>query len=459
LENSIKSNNEPHLKRVLGLWDLIIYGMVLMQLVAPVPIYGLIQLRSHGNALPTILFAMVAMIFTALSYGRMTFLFPMAGSAYTYVARGINPHLGFLVGWAMVLDYLIVPLVSIIIPALVLQHLLPGVPFPALTLIIILAMTFLNLGGMKATTRANSMLLIITGAAVMIFIVMAIRYLYLKSGWEGVLSITPIYDPKTFSFNYILTGTSLAALTYIGFDEVTTLAEDTINPKKNIVIATVLICLITGLVSSIELYLFQMVWPDWTSFKNLDTAYLDIMKLVGGALLFGIFSLIMSISQFGSGLSGQVGAARLLYGMGRDNVLPKKIFGYLSSKSRNPIYNIFIVGVIAFTGSIFLQLERACDLLNFGAFLGYMGVNLSVIWSYFIHPPKDYKRLLFKDLILPSVGFVFCFAIWLELPQVSKITGAVWLIIGIIYSAIKTNWFRNRPILFNFNTDVHDKIF
>jgi len=450
LENSTGINTEPRLKRVLGLWELIIYGMILMQLVAPVPIYGLIQLRSHGNALPTILFAMVAMLFTALSYGRMTFLYPMAGSAYTYVARGVNPHLGFLVGWAMVLDYLIVPLISIIIPALVLQHLLPGIPFPILTLIVILAMTLLNLGGIKATNKANSLLLLVTGTAVIIFVVMAVRFLYFKSGWTGVFSITPLYNAQNFSFSHILTGTSLAALTYIGFDEVTTLAEDTVNPKRNIVLATVLICLITGLVSSIELYLFQLAWPDWTTFTNLDTAYLDIMELVGGGLLFGIFSVVMSISQFGAGLTGQVGAARLLYGMGRDNVLPNKVFGFLSRRSQNPTYNIFIVGAIAFTGSVFLPLERACDLLNFGAFLGYMGVNLAVIWSYFINPPQDYKRLVFKDLVLPVIGFIFCFVIWLCLPLLSKIIGAVWLSIGLIYIAVKTNGFKDRPIFFDF---------
>jgi amino acid transporter len=305
---------------------------------------------------------------------------------------------------------------------------------------------------MKATNRANSFLLVITGAAVFIFIVMTVRYLYSNSGWGGVLSITPFYDPKTFSFGHILTGTSLAALTYIGFDEVTTLAEDTINPKKNVVLATVLICLITGLVSSIELYLFQLAWPDWTTFKNLDTAYLDIMKLIGGGLLFGIFSVIMSISQFGSGLSGQVGAARLLYGMGRDNVLPKGVFGFLSKRGKNPRYNILIVGGIAFTGSIFLPLERACDLLNFGAFLGYMGVNLSVIWCFFIFPSADHRRRILNDLLLPLAGLLFCFAIWLELPIVSKITGTIWLCIGIIYSAIKTNGFRNRPLLFDFKT-------
>ena len=324
LSTSGDSSSAPHLNRVLGLWDLVIYGMILMQLVSPVPIYGLIQSRSGGNALPTIIFALFAILFTALSYGRMVTMFPMAGSAYTYVARGVNLHLGFVVGWAMFLDYMIVPLISIIIPALALQRLLPWLPFPLLTLVVAVGMSALNLGGVRATNRVNMFVLVVTGAVLIVFFVLAVRFLFLKTGLSGVFSIKPFYDPEVFNFSAIISGTSLAALTYIGFDGVTTLAEDTINPKRNIVVATVLICLLTGLISGIQLYLFQMTWPAWTTFANLDTAYLDIMKLVGGALLFGVFSVIMSISQFASGMSGQVSAARLLYGMGRDNILPKK---------------------------------------------------------------------------------------------------------------------------------------
>jgi putrescine importer len=163
------SASEPHLNRVLGLWDLVIYGMILMQLVSPVPIYGLIQSRSAGNALPTIIFALFAILFTAFSYGRMTTMFPMAGSAYTYVARGVNVHLGFVVGWAMFLDYMIVPLISIIIPALALQRLLPWLPFPLLTLVVAIGMSALNLGGVKATNRVNTFVLITTGTVLIIF--------------------------------------------------------------------------------------------------------------------------------------------------------------------------------------------------------------------------------------------------------------------------------------------------
>jgi len=424
-----------------------------MQLVAPVPIFGLIQVRSNGNALACIIFAMVAMIFTALSYGRMISLYPMAGSAYTYVSRSINPHLGFLVGWAMVLDYLIVPLISVIIPALALQRILPQVPFPVLTLIIVVFMTLLNIGGIRATNRANTVLLLITGTVVMFFFILAVRHIISINGIDGIFSLNPFYSPSDLGIGAILTGTSLAAVTYIGFDEVTTLAEDTINPKKDIVWATVAICLITGLISAAELYLFQLVWPDWTTFSSPDTAYLDIMQLVGGALLFSIFSVIMSVSQFGAGLSGQVGAARLLYGMGRDNVLPKSIFGFLTRRTGNPTLNIMIVGLIAFTGSLFVPLERACDLINFGAFLGYMGVNLAVIRSFFLLKQIRQKNDYLKNLLLPAIGFLFCLVIWLNLPIVSKIAGFAWITAGLIYSAVKTKGFTQRIVLFDFNDD------
>jgi putrescine importer len=447
----------PRLQRVLGLWDLVVYGMIIIQVVAPIPIFGLVQQRSNGHAVTTILAAMVAMMLTAISYGRMASLYPMAGSAYTYVARSINPHLGFVTGWAMFLDYLIIPLMSTIIPALAIQQLIshlpwmPRIPFAALALVIALLMTMLNLRGIRTTARANLLLLIISAAAVIVFMILAVRHAFLHSGWAGVFSIQPLYDPGTFRLNRILSGTSLAALTYIGFDGVTTLAEDTINPRRNIVLATVLVCFITGVLSAAELYLFQRVWPDWSTFPNLDTAYLDVMRLVGGTLLFGIFSVVMSVSQFGAGFSGQAAAARLIYGMGRDNVLPRTIFGTLNPRTHNPARNIVLVGIFAFAGALAIPFEVACDLLNFGAFLGFMGVNLATLWNHYITPPASYRRRLFRDAVLPIAGFLLCFLIWLGLPHLSKVVGGIWLSIGIIFCAVRTSGFRERPVLFDFS--------
>jgi amino acid transporter len=435
---------------VLGLWDLIIYGMIIVQIVAPVPIAGLLEQRSNGHAVTVVLLALVGMMITAVSYGRMAVIYPMAGSAYSYVARSINPHLGFFTGWAMFLDYLLIPLISAMIPALAIQRLVPGIPFAVLTFLVVLGMTVLNLGGIKATARANLLLLVVTSAVVGVFLILAIRYLWRKAGWSGIISLHPIYNPATFSTRTLFGGISLAVLSYIGFDGVSTLAEDVVNPKRNVVLATVLVCLLTGILSATELYFFHQVIPDWKSVADPNTYYLDVMKVVGGPLFFAVFSIIMSVSQFGAGFTGQVSAARLVYGMGRDNVLPRSLFGYLSPRNQNPTRNIIMVGVLAFVGTVSLSFDAACDLLNFGAYLGFMGVNLATFATYYLRPPPDHRRHFLWDAAVPLVGFALCFVFWLGLPKPAQIVGSIWLALGMAYCAFKTKGFRERPLLFDF---------
>jgi amino acid transporter len=257
----------------------------------------------------------------------------------------------------------------------------------------------------------------------------------------------PVYNPATFKAGTILGGISLAAMTYIGFDGLTTLAEDSINPKRDMVLSTLLVVVITGILSAVELYFLHQVMPDWRSASSLDTAYLDAMKTVGGSTLFIVFSVVMSVSQFGAGFSVQVNAARLLYGMGRDNVLPRSVFGYLSPRRQNPTWNIIMVGALAFVGTITVPFDRACDLLNFGAYIGFMGVNLATVWSYFLHPHPSHRRNFLWDAALPASGFLLCLIFWLGLPNLAKLVGGGWLVIGMGYCAYKTKGFRERPLL------------
>jgi putrescine importer len=272
----------PRLRRVLTLWDLIFYGIVLIMPIAPVPMFGVAQVLSHGHFVTTILIAMIAMMLTAVSYGRMASLFPTAGSAYTYVGRGLNPHLGFLTGWSMFLDYLIQPLMNGVYGALTIQRFFPFIPYAVLAAIFVAIMTMLNLRGIRATAYANILLVIIMCAVIAVFMILAIRYLFHLQGWHGVFSIQPFYDPATFNPRLIWMATSYAALTYIGFDGVTTLAEDVKNPKRNILLATVLVCLFTGIVGGLEVYLGQRVWPSYTTFPNVETAFMDVAHRVGG---------------------------------------------------------------------------------------------------------------------------------------------------------------------------------
>ena len=279
---------------------------------------------------------MVAMMLTAFSFGRMAALYPSAGSAYTYVSRGLGAHVGFLAGWAMVLGYLIIPLANTAYCAETLGRMFPGIPhsYAIWAVIFVAIITVLNLRRISATAHANMALLAIMTVVIVAYVGLTIRYLVHAGGWSSLFSYEPFYTPGKFDLRAIGTATSVAALTYIGFDGVTTLAEEVHNPKRSVLIAVVLVCFLTGVFSTIEVYLAQLAWPDYTTFTNPDTAFLDVTQRVGGSWLFQAMGWILVIACLGTGLAGQAGAARLLYGMGRENVLPRALFR--PSEPENP---------------------------------------------------------------------------------------------------------------------------
>ncbi len=425
----------------LTLTDLVIYGIVLIQPIAPVGIFGIANAVSKGHVSTCILVAMAAMMITAFSYGRLAAVYPSAGSAYTYVGRAFNPGVGFIVGWAMFLDYLIIPMISILYAALTLQRMLPAVPYWFWAGLLTASTTLLNLAGISSLARVNKALLACMTVVIIVFVGLSIRLLFARSGWGGILSSQPFYDPATFDMRAIMTATSLAALTYIGFDGVTTLAEDVENPRRIIPIATVLVCLVTGIFSVVEVYLGQRVWPDYRSFPNLETAFLDVTRVVGGNLLFQSMGVVLVVACVGTALSGQAAAARLLFGMGRDEVLPRRFFGQWDTRRRQPSGNLYWIGAAALLGALLLSYERTAELLNFGAFLAFMGVNLAALRTFW---PMVPRRPL-ANLLLPLGGFLFCLAIWLNLSRPAQIAGGLWLAAGFLHIAVKTRGFQ-RPM-------------
>jgi putrescine importer len=441
------SGGPTELKRVLGLWDLVFYGIVLIQPIAAVGLFGIAQQMSRGQMVTTVLIAMCAMMLTAVSYGRMASVYPSAGSAYTYVSRGLNAHLGFLAGWAMVLDYLILPIVSTVYAALTLTRIIPHVPFAVWVLILIAITTWLNLRGMRSTARSNIILLVAMCIVIAAFFVMSIRYIALHSGFPALFSLEPIYSRSTFHLRDVLTATSFAALTYIGFDGVTTLAEDVENPRKNVLIATVLVCAFTGIFSSLQIYLAARVWPTFNDYPNVETAFLDVCGRAGGFWLFQAMAITLFVACVGTTLTGQVGAARLLYGMGRDGVLPERAFGRLHAKTNTPAFNIILIGVLTVVGALTLSYEHAAEVLNFGAFLAFMGVNAAVVKSFYF---KDPRRNILRDVIMPVAGLLFCAGIWWSLPTLAKWIGGAWIVLGVIYLAVLTRGFRRPPAQLDF---------
>lgn len=432
----------PGLRRALGLSSLILYGIILIQPTAPMPLFGAAATLAKGHVVTTILIGMVAMLFTAISYGRMANAYPSAGSAYTYVSREIHPALGYFVGWGMIFDYVMNPIICVIWISKAAMNLIPEIPFPVYAVFFALLFTGMNLRGIESSSRTNAIIATGLGVVIVLFLGAAVRYLFVHPPATTADWTRPFYNPKTFSFSSVSAGASLAVLTYIGFDGISTLSEEVRNPRRNILLATVLVCLITGILASIQVYFAQMVWPG-TKFPDQDTAFVYVAGKAGGQWLFHVVNFALLVATIGSGSGALLGASRLLYGMGRDNAIPKKFFAHINNRTQVPSYNIMLIGIFVLAGAFLLTYPLGAQLLNFGALIAFMGVNASSFALYFLRNEK--KK--FTNFIVPVLGFTVCLYLFLSLGIKAKIAGLSWLTVGVLYGAYRTNFFR-KPLQF-----------
>ena len=443
MSNEASAGSGPQLRRTLTLWDLLLYGIIVLQPVAPMSAFGALSDRGHGHVVTAILIAMVAMLCTAVSYGRMARVYPSAGSAFTYVAREIHPAAGYITGWSMVMDYIVNPLICTIWCAGQAHEFAPGLPVWGWKIFFAVVFTLLNMQGIKTSARVNATLAALMSGVVVIVFVTTIRYIFGHPHSDPGFFTRPFYDPKTFTFSDLFGCTSLAVLTYIGFDGISTLSEEAENPRRNIMLATVLTCLAVGILSAAEVYVAQLVWPASEPFPNQDTAYVYAAARTW-APLFTILGATLLVANFGSGMGAQIGAARLLYGMGKSNALPKSFFGQIDAKHHVPRNNVIFIGVIVLVGSFFLTFEKGIELLNYGALIAFMGVNASAFMHYFVRE----REKTITSFVAPIVGFLVCLGLWWNLSVPAKIVGTIWMAAGIAFGAWKTKWFRE-PLSFD----------
>jgi len=448
---STPSTETPRLRRALGLWDLILYGVIVIQPTAPMSVYGVLSNRGRGHVVTTILIAMVAMLFTAISYGRMARAYPSAGSAFTYVGREINPALGYVTGWSMVMDYMLNPMICIIWVSQQAHQFASAVPYWVWVVFFALLFTALNIQGIRTSARMNAGLAAGMGVVIAIFFVCAARYIFGHPHAGAGFFTRPFFDPATFNSGAVLGGTSIAVLTYIGFDGISTLSEEAENPRRNILLATVLTCVVIGLLSAVEVYAAQLAWPASEAFPDETTAFVYVAGRTW-APLFAIVGLTLVVANFGSGMGAQLGAARLLFGMGRSNALPKSFFGAIEPKRRVPRNNVVFVGIVSLAGAFVLDYDLGAQMLNFGALIAFMGVNAAALVRYYVREPE--KRM--RNLIPPLLGFAVCLLLWLNLGRAAQIAGSIWMAAGIAFGAWKTRGFRGD--LVNFDIPAEDEI-
>ncbi|HLJ87332.1 MAG TPA: APC family permease [Candidatus Angelobacter sp.] len=436
----------PSLKRSLGLWHLIIIGIIIIQPIAPMGVYGIISNKAGGHVITTILIAMVAMLFTAISYGRMARVYPSAGSAYTYVGQEIHPALGYITGWAMVMDYILNPLICTIICSKLTQNLLPNMRYWVLAILFAAFFSAVNMVGVKTSARLNEVLTFGMVLVVVIFFAFVIRTLWGLHEYGAGFFTHPFYNPQTFSFQGVFAGTSIAVLTYIGFDGISTLSEEVENPRRNILLATVLVCVVTGVLSSLQVYAAQLIWGSKPFPEEMvESAFPLVAKQAGGFFLFHLLNFTILIANIGSGMGAQLAAARLLYGMGRGSALPRGFFGYIDPVYRVPRYNVLLIGAISLLGAFLITYERGAELLNFGAFIAFMGVNAAAFVRYYLREKE--KRM--GNLLPPVLGFLICGFIWANLSKPAQIAGSIWVAVGIVYGAWRTRGFRSDLVRFD----------
>ncbi len=428
-ESVITPTGAPGLRRSLKLWHLIAYGIIIVQPTAPMGIYGVVKNAAGGHVVTAILIAMVAMLFTAVSYGRMARVYPSAGSAYTYVGRELHPLAGYIVGWSMLMDYLLNPIICAIWCSAAALNVLPQIPYAAWVVAFVLLFTGLNLRGVRTSGRLNALLALAMSIVVVVFLAYAVRYIAMVIRPVGGAWLIPFYDPATFSSRSLFHGTSIAVLTYIGFDGISTMSEEVENPRRNIMLATVLTCLVIGLLSAVEVYAAQLAWPTRIPFpeSTVDTAYVQVALRIGGKFLFQLLNATLLLANMGSGMAAQFGASRLLYGMGRENALPRRFFGSVSAKTAIPRNNVLLIGLTTLIGASLLTYGQGAELLNFGAFIAFMGVNAAAMVHYRF---RSQQKVRFA-LSAPLLGLLVCAFIWLNLSHSAQLLGFCWIVIGL----------------------------
>jgi len=424
------------LKRTLRFRDLVLYGIILIQPTAPMPVFGVLYTESRGHVVAVILLAMIAMLFTSVSYGRMARVYPHGGSAFLYVGKEIHPSLGYITGWCLVLDYVINPLICVIWCSRAAMNFAPEIPYIAWAFFFALLFTILNCNGVETSARINAGMAAALGVVIVLILIASVRWILHMAHPTAAIFLDPLYNRASFNSSALLHGTSIAVLTYIGFDGISTLTDEAKDPARSVPRAIVLTCLITGILASIEVYFAQLVWPRGATFPDVTTAYVHVSGRMGGPILLAIVNASLLLANMGSGMASQLGAARLLYAMGQDGAIPRRFFGAVSLKNRIPRNNVLLIGAVCLAGALILNFDLGAELLNYGALLAFIGVNLSSLLRAWRH--GRWSQAI--PMLVSLAGMITCAILWWNLSPKAKVVGTCWAIAGILLWIVRRRY-------------------
>ncbi|NBN61641.1 amino acid permease [Proteus sp. G2639] len=442
--NQTGANNRVQLRKTLTLMQVVMMGLAFLQPMTIFDTFGIVSGITNGHVATSYAIALVAILFTAVSYGKLVKRFPSAGSAYTYAQKSMSPYVGFMVGWSSLLDYLFMPMINILLAKIYLQAIFPGVEPWIFVFGLVALMTFFNLRGINVVANLNTAIVIVQVAVMVVFVGLLIHGVYNGEGAGELWTFRPFASVDA-ELIPMITGATILCFSFLGFDGISTLSEETPNAGKVIPKAIFLTALIGGIIFIAVSYFLQLYFPDISRFKNPEESQPEIMLYVAGALFQSIILVFSCVTVLASGMAAHAGVARLLYVMGRDGVFPEKTFGYVHPKWRTPAFNVLLVGFLAL-GAVFFDLVTATALINFGALVAFTFVNLSVISQFYIRERRN-KGVMdhINYLILPIIGAAIMGVLWINLEPGSMELGLVWGAIGLLYMVWITRRFR-RPM-------------
>lgn len=436
---TVDDGSGTHLKRALGTPSLVLFGLVYMVPLTVFTTYGVVTELTGGRVPVAYIITLVAMVFTARSYARMAMAYPYAGSAYVYTQRSFGGAIGFLAGWALMLDYLFLPLINYLLIGIYLEAAMPAVPAWVWVLASIAIVTVLNIIGIVSVARAN---FVIIALQVIFIVAFAVFGLASISG-NQVDPLAPFTgDGSVDGTGVLFAGAAMLALSFLGFDAVSTLAEEAKEPRRSVPRAIMITTISAGLLFVVLSYVAQIVYPS-NEFTDVDSASRDVMLAAGGEFLANFFTAAYIAGAAGSALTSQASVARILYAMGRDGVLPKRVFGGLSARFKTPVVAILVVSAISLLALV-ADATFMFNLVSFGALAAFSVVNASVIKHYFIDRKERSGIAVLNNLVLPLIGFALTVWLWTSLAPETFMFGLGWLVLGVILLAVVTRGFR-RP--------------
>ncbi|WP_082022572.1 APC family permease [Mycolicibacterium setense] len=435
---------EGRLRRALGLPSLVLFGLVYMVPLTVFTTYGIVTQTTGGRLSVAYLVTLAAMVFTARSYARMAVAYPVAGSAYTYTQKSFGAPAGFLAGWSLLLDYLFLPMINYLVVGIYLHAALPAIPAWVFVVLSIVGVTLLNIVGIVSVARANVVIIAVQAIFIVVFLILASSKVF-SLGSVDVMA--PIYgDGSTTGFSPVLAGAAILCLSFLGFDAVSTLSEEAKDPKRSVPQAIMIATVAAGLIFVVLSYLGQLVFPS-NQFGDVESGSLDLMMSAGGQFLQSFFTAAYVAGALGSAIASQASVARILYAMGRDGILPRAIFGYVSPRFATPVYAILAVSAVSLL-AIVISLTTLASVISFGALVAFSVVNLSVIKHYFVDRQERDGARVVTNLVLPLIGFLLTVWLWTSLSGLTLIIGLCWLAVGFVWLAGVTRGFRRpTPVL------------